>query len=103
MPAFSDPARRSGAAKSKEEAEGQKACGATRNGAGGTTGEAHATEHIGAYTGSAGPVQAAVVAGVGQAVAAGRRLVGIVGVLRDLQQALLLVVPRQEAKYSHCV
>ena len=45
MPAFNDPAQRSGAAKSKEEAEGQQACGATRNGAGGSTGEAHATEH----------------------------------------------------------
>jgi len=41
----SDPAERSGAAKSKEEAEGQQACAATRNGAGGTAGEAQATEH----------------------------------------------------------
>ena len=45
MPAFSDPARRSGAAKSKEEADCQQACGATRNGAGSPTGDAHGTEH----------------------------------------------------------
>jgi len=54
MPAFSDPARRSGAAKSKEEADGQQACGATRNGAGGPTDEAHATEHGGINTVLAG-------------------------------------------------
>jgi hypothetical protein len=51
MPAFSDPARRSGAAKSKEEAEGQQACGATHNNAGGPTDEAHATEHAGLIPG----------------------------------------------------
>ena len=45
MPAFNDPAQRSGAAKSKEEAEGQQACAATRNSAGRTAGEAQATEH----------------------------------------------------------
>ena len=49
MPAFSDPARRSGAAKSKEEAEGQQACAAARDSAGSPTGEAQATEHGAAY------------------------------------------------------
>jgi hypothetical protein len=45
MPAPNDPARRSGAAKSKEEADCQQACGATRNRAGSPTGEVHGTEH----------------------------------------------------------
>ena len=46
MPAFSDPAQRSGAAKSKEEAEGEQACAAPRDGAGSPAGNAQATDHM---------------------------------------------------------
>jgi hypothetical protein len=44
MPAGA-PAQRSGAAKSKEEAESQQACAAPRNGTGSPTGKTHTTQH----------------------------------------------------------
>jgi len=52
MPAVSTPAGRSGAAKSKEEAEGQQAQASARRDAGGSAGQADAaTEHEGVYRG----------------------------------------------------
>ena len=47
MPAFSDPALRSGAAKSKEEAEGEQACAAARNSAGSPAGASEAASQHG--------------------------------------------------------
>ena len=51
MPAFNDPTRRSGAAKSKEEAEGYQACATARYSAGSPTGKAQAAEHGGVIRG----------------------------------------------------
>ncbi len=54
MPAFNDPARRSGAAKSKEEAEGNRsgehARRAASDAAGSPAGYAQATEHTRIHT-----------------------------------------------------